>query len=215
MPTYYPAHHLILPKHPFDHSFLSLRRPHGALRRHGADSALKRRLREGGRAPQQARDQRILLYSHRIQLRRRRFEARCTGSSYGAEAVEFESVERPKKTVIELKEMANADHGPQRHHPRCARPRPRSGCPGAARARSLPVLHPPTSYARRASSAPLVGEPRRATPPLLRHRPVSRAVCPSLDSPVDEQWGSVSPSTHQPTTLAVAAVVGAGARGSA
>jgi hypothetical protein len=138
MPTYYPAHHLILPKHPFDHSFLSLRRPHGALRRHGADSALKRRLREGGRAPQQARDQRILLYSHRIQLRRRRFEARCTGSSYGAEAVEFESVERPKKTVIELKEMANADHGPQRHHPRCARPRPRSGCPGAARAAPSP-----------------------------------------------------------------------------
>jgi hypothetical protein len=82
-------------------------------------------------------------------------------------------------------------------------------------ARSLPVLHPPTSYARRASSAPLVGEPRRATPPLLRHRPVSCAVCPSLDSPVDEQWGFVPPSTHQPTTLVVAAVAGAGARGSA
>jgi hypothetical protein len=51
-----------------------------------------------------------------------------TGSSYGAEAVELESVERPKKTAIELEEMANADHDPQHHHPRRARARPRSAC---------------------------------------------------------------------------------------
>jgi hypothetical protein len=98
-----------------------------------------------------------LLYSHRIQLRRRRFEARCTGSSYGAEAVEFESVERPKKTVIELKEMANADHGPQRHHILDVRG---LGLDLGVQEQPAPLpprAPPAASYARWASSAPLVG----------------------------------------------------------
>jgi hypothetical protein len=129
----------------------------------GADSALKRRLREGGQAPQQARDRRILLHSHRIQLRRRRFEARCTGSSYGAEAVEFKTMERSKNTTTELKEMANADHGPQLHHPQFARPRPRSACPGAPRAAPSPC-----STRRRAT---------HARPPLL-HLSASRVARP-------------------------------------
>jgi hypothetical protein len=43
------------------------------------------------------------------------------------------------------------------------------------------------------------------------HRPASRVVCPSLDSPIDEQRGSTPPLIHQPTTPVVTAVAGAGA----
>jgi hypothetical protein len=77
----------------------------------------------------------------------------------------------------------------------------------------LAVLHPLTSCARQPSSGPLIGELRRVTPPLLRHRPASRAVCPSLDSPADEQRGSAPPLIHQLTTSAVTVVAGAGSRG--
>jgi hypothetical protein len=47
-----------------------------------------------------------VLHSHQVQLHRRRFKARCTGSSYGAEAVELESVERPKKDCHEQRGSA-------------------------------------------------------------------------------------------------------------
>jgi hypothetical protein len=72
----------------------------------------------------------------------------ATGSSYEAEAAELESVKRPKKTATELEEMANADHGPQRHHPQRAGAQSRFARPGAeavvnragARLRPLPPM---------------------------------------------------------------------------